>query len=66
MLITDQIVDEDSARLNLPNERAVGIAGSNHRTMCKFNEAHSQRYEPVWKAVRKLAQEAIVDSVPCM
>ena len=66
MLITHQIVDEDSARLNLPKERAVGVAGSNHRTMCKFGEADSQRYEPVWKTVRKLAREAIDDSVSCM
>lgn len=54
-------MDEDSARLNLPNERAVGVAGSNHMTMCKFNDEKSQRYEPVWKAVKKLAQDAVVE-----
>ena len=52
-------MDEDSSRLNLPNERAVGVAGSNHISMCKFEHGSSQRYEPVWKAVKKLAQDAV-------
>ncbi|KAI9842016.1 MAG: hypothetical protein M1837_007512 [Sclerophora amabilis] len=58
------IVDEDSSRLHLPNERAVGVASSHHMNMCQFDQPDSQRYEPVWKAVRKLAQEVIVDSDP--
>jgi hypothetical protein len=65
VLTASQIVDENSARLDIPNERAVGVAGSNHRTMCKFGEADSQRYEPVWKAVKQLAQDAIGDSTLC-
>jgi hypothetical protein len=52
-----QVVDRDSALLNLANERAVGVADSNHRTMCIFESAVSQRYDPVWKAVLKMAQE---------
>ncbi|KAI9795942.1 MAG: hypothetical protein M1833_006590 [Piccolia ochrophora] len=60
------IVDEESARLNLPKEVAVGVASSNHINMCKFNNVDSQRYEPVWKAVRKLAQEAIARSAPSL
>ena len=66
VLTASQIVDENSARLDISNERAVGVAGSNHRTMCKFGEADSQRYEPVWKAVKQLAQDAIGDSTLCM
>jgi len=43
-----KIIDEDSARPNRPNEIAVGVAGSNHITMCKFNVATSQKYESLF------------------
>jgi hypothetical protein len=54
-------VDKDSAILNLPNEIAVGIVGSNYRTMCKFDSKDSQKYKPVWQAVRNLAQSALAE-----
>ncbi|KAH8745732.1 Alpha/Beta hydrolase protein [Hyaloscypha finlandica] len=53
------VVDKDSARLYLPNERFTGVANSNHKSMCKFGVAESQRYAPVWMAIRDMAQEAI-------
>jgi hypothetical protein len=59
-------VTRDSARLNLMNETAVGIPDSTHVTMCKFNDASSQKYGPVWKAMKELADSAIADSVRCM
>lgn len=65
ILIAGQIVDEDSARLNLPNERAIGLAGSDHKTICKFRNANSQRYEPVWKAIRDLTRATSIDSSSC-
>jgi hypothetical protein len=58
-LIQAQIVDKDSAMLRLPNEMPVGVAGSNHRTMCKFDSADSQKYRPVWIAIRNLAKSAL-------
>ena len=48
--------------MNLPNELAIGVADSNHVTMCKFTNTAPQKYEPVWKAVRKLAKEAVIES----
>jgi hypothetical protein len=54
LLIIMQVVDKDSARLYLPNERFTGVANSNHKTMCKFDVADSQRYSPVWNAVRDM------------
>ena len=57
-----QIVDKDSARLNLPNEMAVGVAGANHKTLCKFSRADSQKYLPVWRAIKSLVDSALVDS----
>jgi hypothetical protein len=54
-----QIVDKDSAVLNLPNERAVGVAQANHRTICKFERVDSQKYVQVWHAIRALCQEAL-------
>ncbi|KAI9775820.1 MAG: hypothetical protein M1839_000871 [Geoglossum umbratile] len=56
------ITDEDSARLNLPNEIAVPIQ-ANHSTMCKFSSADSQKYRSVWKAVKRLV-ELSWDGIP--
>jgi hypothetical protein len=54
-----QIVDRDSARLGLTNEIAVGVAGANHQTICKFDRAESQKYKPVWIAIKNLAEDAL-------
>ncbi|KAF7502214.1 hypothetical protein GJ744_006436 [Endocarpon pusillum] len=53
------IVDKDSAILNLANEVAVGLP-ANHRTICKFERADSQKYITVWQAIRELCQQALV------
>lgn len=58
-LMTGQIVDKDSAVLRLPNEIAVGVAQSNHKTMCKFDDRDSQKYRPVWLAIKALAESAL-------
>jgi hypothetical protein len=52
-----QVVDKDSAILHLANETAVGMAGCNHRTMCRFDDASSQRYKPLLNAIRQMARE---------
>jgi hypothetical protein len=65
-LTTLQIVDRDSACLNLPNEIAVGVAGANHKSICKFSRADSQKYLPVWRAIKNLVDSALVDSATCM
>ena len=52
-------MDKDSAVLLLPNEIAVGVAQSNHITMCKFDDRNSQKYEPVWMAIQELAKSAL-------
>ena len=54
-LTTLQIVNKDSAVLQLPNETAVGVAESNHRTMCRFDDRDCQKYKPVWLAIKSLA-----------
>ncbi|KAL9023532.1 MAG: hypothetical protein Q9196_007145, partial [Gyalolechia fulgens] len=53
------IVDKDSAVLNLPNEIATGVPQTNHSTICKFEHVDSQKYYPVWNAVKKLCQCAL-------
>ncbi|KAH0559684.1 hypothetical protein GP486_003804 [Trichoglossum hirsutum] len=50
------IVDRDSAILNLPNEKAIPIQ-ANHKTICKFPSVDDQKYKPVWKAIKNLADE---------
>lgn len=37
----------------------MGVAESNHRTMCKFESHDGQRYRPIWIAITKLAQSAL-------
>ena len=59
VLTTGQIVDKDSAVLRLPNEIAVGVAQSNHKMMCKFDDKESQKYKPVWQAIRGLAESVL-------
>ena len=49
--------------LNLPNEIAVGVAQSNHLMICKFEHQHSQKYKPVWQAVKALAERALTAEV---
>jgi hypothetical protein len=57
-----KIVDEDSARLLLPNERCTGVAASNHRSMCRFESENSQKYAPVWAAILEMAEGAMAMS----
>jgi len=59
-------VDRDSARLSLPNEIAVGVAGANHKSICRFSRVDSQKYSPVWRALKNLVDSAFVDSTTCM
>ena len=61
-----QIVDKDSARLNLSNEIAIGVAGANHKSICKFSSADSQKYLPVWRAIKNLVDSALVDPAASM
>lgn len=54
-------MDKDSAILRLPNEIAVGVAQSNHKMICKFDERDSQKYKPVWIAIKSLAESALAE-----
>ena len=47
--------------LRLPNEIAVGVAQSNHTMICKFDERDSQKYKPVWIAIKSLAESALAE-----
>ena len=58
-MILLKIVDKDSARLRLPNEIAVGVADSNHKMMCKFDNAESQKFRPIWISIRGIAQDIL-------
>jgi len=60
-----QIVDRTSTCLGLVNEIAVGIAGADHSTMCKFDDINSQKYSQVWRAIKGLSDAAITSSASC-
>ncbi|KAH0170241.1 hypothetical protein KCU67_g2721, partial [Aureobasidium melanogenum] len=53
------VVDESSATMNLPNELALPLAGSNHATICKFAASENQRYDPVKDALEDLVRAAL-------
>jgi hypothetical protein len=64
-LIMCKVVDKDSACLNLPNEIAVGVAGADHRTVCKFSDMKSQKYKIIWNAMKGLAEFALDNHTIC-
>jgi hypothetical protein len=37
----------------------MGVAQSNHKMMCKFDDRNSQKYKPVWVAIKALAEAAL-------
>jgi hypothetical protein len=47
------------------NEIAIGVAGANHKSICKFSDFNSQKYKPVWNATEELAQYALGASSTC-
>jgi hypothetical protein len=55
-------VDRGSALLNITNEIPTGIAGANHKTVCKFNDIESNKYSPVWRALKGMMDSAIINS----
>ena len=59
-------MDKDSARLKLPNEIAVPVDNADHRSICKFDSAESQKYLPVWRAIKKIVDSTLVDPNICI
>ncbi|KAI0159869.1 hypothetical protein GGR52DRAFT_165440 [Hypoxylon sp. FL1284] len=53
------IVDEASARNNVPNERVFPVPGSNHRNICKFSDDENGRFGPVGLAMIELVEAAL-------
>ena len=51
----------DSAILDLPNERPIPV-NANHREICKFSHAKSEKYRPVWVAISDMVSGIQVDS----
>ena len=47
------------------NEVAIGVAGSDHISMCKFGDFNSQKYKLVWNAIEELAEYALGVSNTC-
>jgi hypothetical protein len=60
-----QIVDKASAVLGLANERSVGVDGANHKSMCKFSDAKSQKYLQVSRPIKTLVDSVTSNPVPC-
>ncbi|KAK2599136.1 hypothetical protein QQS21_005397 [Conoideocrella luteorostrata] len=53
-----QVVDQESARLNLPNEICIPISG-NHVTMCKFSNSQAglRKFRSVSNHLKNMAEE---------
>jgi hypothetical protein len=63
-LTSPKIVDKDSACMNLPNEKPPTPVSADHKTMCKFSDAESQKFRPVWMAIKELVDSSPRVSVP--
>jgi hypothetical protein len=50
--------------MGLPNEEPLPLAGSNHKTICKFGDAENQRYSPIWDAMEELVKIALGGKSP--
>ena len=37
------------------------MAQSNHKMICRFDERDSQKYKPVWMAIKSLAESALAE-----
>ncbi|KAI2621919.1 hypothetical protein GGS26DRAFT_255256 [Hypomontagnella submonticulosa] len=62
--LTDVVVTEDSARLNVRNEDVFHIDG-NHRTMCRFR-GETQNYKDVVGVIRDLAKTPNSEYLPAL
>ena len=51
--MSKQVVDKESACLNLPNEILIPLE-RNHKTIGKFSNADSKAYGYVWKELKRL------------
>lgn len=46
----------DKASAALGDEEPVGVADSDHITMCKFDKSRPEKYGPVWKSILEIAK----------
>ena len=62
-----QVVDEQSALLNLPNEKLFPV-DANHRTICKIPSGESQEFEAVGAWIEELVRSVATSTSPnlCM
>jgi hypothetical protein len=58
-----EVVDKQSALLNLPNEKLFPV-DANHRTICKIPSAKSQEYEAVGAWIADLARSVTTNILP--
>lgn len=58
LIPASQVVDETSARLNISQEVAVPLLGTNHVSICKFDDKENPNYELVLDALRQFIPNA--------
>lgn len=59
-----QIVDENSAVLNIPNEIPIPIE-ADHRSMCKFSSNKTEKYRMVADCLKELVDDALHEPRSC-
>jgi hypothetical protein len=58
------VVDKDSAILLLPNETPIPIE-ADHRSMCRFSNEKSEKFQLVLDCLRELIDDALEERQPC-
>lgn len=61
--IIHQVVDEQSAQLNLPNEKVFPVH-ADHRTICKMSSREDRVYKVVGVWIAKLIKANIEGTLP--
>jgi hypothetical protein len=54
----EKVVDKESALLKLANETPAPVAGTDHRTICKFGSKDSQKYITIWNGIKDLVENS--------
>jgi hypothetical protein len=55
LILKGQVVGKHSAVMEITGEEAIPLAGD-HMEICKFSGVDDERFEEVWKAIKRLIE----------
>ncbi len=55
LILKAQVIGKHSAVMEITGEEAIPLAG-NHMEICNFSRVDDERFEEVWKAIKRLIE----------